>query len=60
VIGAEAWPECLNPVTTCANTLWYARTVGSALLPGVWVSTADQRFEITPLVASEPTVEVLP
>jgi hypothetical protein len=59
VIGAEAWPECLNPVTSCANSLWYPRTVEAALLPAVWTPTADQRFEITPLVVAEPTVAVL-
>jgi len=23
VIGAEQWPDCLNPVTDCANSSWY-------------------------------------
>ena len=23
VIGAEQWPECLNPITECANSSWY-------------------------------------
>ncbi len=25
-IGAEQWPECLNPITECANSSWYVWT----------------------------------
>ena len=28
VIGAEQWPECLNPVTECANSSWMRLDVG--------------------------------
>ncbi len=59
VIGAEQWPECLNPVTECANSSWYVWTVSFPSTPGLWDTTNDGLFEITPIVASEPVVEVL-
>ena len=59
VIGAEQWPECLNPITECANSSWYQWTVGFVLAPGVWDTTNDFTFETTALVTEEPTVEIL-
>ena len=34
IIGAEQWPECLNPVTECANSSWYVWTTAFQVLPG--------------------------
>ena len=59
VLGAEQWPECLNPVTECANSSWMVWTTAFPVLPSVWDTTNDGNFEITNLVASEPVVEVL-
>ena len=33
VIGAEQWPECLNPITECANSSWYVWTTAFKVLP---------------------------
>jgi peptide/nickel transport system substrate-binding protein len=57
LIGAEQWPDCVNPVTECANSSWEFWTANVPLLPGVWDTTADG-YAITPLVTEEPTVEV--
>jgi peptide/nickel transport system substrate-binding protein len=59
IIGAEQWPECLNPVTECSNSSWMVWTVSFPLLPGLWDTTNDGLFETTELVVGEPTVEVL-
>ena len=59
VIGAEQWPECLNPITECANSSWYVWTVSFAVMPGLWDTTNGQEFVATDLLASEPVVEVL-
>jgi peptide/nickel transport system substrate-binding protein len=59
VIGGEQWPECLNPITNCANSSWYVWTVSFPLLPGVWDTTNDQKFAITNLVTGEPTVKAV-
>lgn len=57
VIGAEQWPECLNPITECANSSWYAWTVGNLLSPGAFRTTNDGKYEVTELLKSEPKVE---
>jgi ABC-type transport system substrate-binding protein len=59
VVGAEQWPECLNPVTECANSSWYAWTISFPIQPGIWDTTDDQQFTITELVTAEPVVEIL-
>lgn len=58
VLGAEQWPECLNPMTECANSSWAVWTVAFQLLPAVFDTTADGNYEITDLVTKEPTVEL--
>jgi ABC-type transport system substrate-binding protein len=58
VIGAEQWPECLNPLTECSNSSWYAWTVSQAVMPGLWDPTDSQEFEPSALLVGE-SVEVL-
>jgi ABC-type transport system substrate-binding protein len=59
ILGAEQYPGCLNPVTECANSSWYVWTAETQALPGIWRTTNDSEYEVTPLVAGEPVVEVL-
>ena len=59
ILGAEQWPECLNPVTECANSSWMVWTTAFPVLPNVWDTTNGGTFEITNLVSGEPLVEVL-
>ena len=59
ILGAEQWPECLNPVTECANSSWMVWTTAFPVLPNVWDTTNGGTFEITNLVSGEPVVEVL-
>ena len=59
ILGAEQWPECLNPFTECANSSWMVWTTAFPVLPNVWDTTNGGTFEITNLVAGEPTVEIL-
>ncbi len=40
-IGAEQWPDCINPVTECANSSWMVWTAQFPILPSVWDTTAD-------------------
>jgi hypothetical protein len=56
-IGAEQWPDCINPSTECANSSWMFWISASQVLPSVWDTSADG-YEITPLVTEEPTVQV--
>ena len=59
IIGAEQWPECLNPVTECANSSWMVWTTAFPVLPNVWDTTNDGQLQITNLVTAEPVVEIL-
>ena len=59
VIGAEQWPGCLNLLTECSNSSWYQWTIGFPLSMGVYDTTNDGDYKLTPLMASEPVVEVL-
>ncbi|HLF59843.1 MAG TPA: ABC transporter substrate-binding protein [Acidimicrobiia bacterium] len=58
IIGAEQWPECVNPVTECANSSWMVWTTAFPVLPGVWDTTADGGTVLTNLMAGEPVVTV--
>ncbi len=58
VIGAEQWPECLNPITECANSSWYVWTTAFSVMPAIWDTTSDGSFAPTNLVTEEPVVEV--
>ncbi len=59
IVGAEQWPECLNPITECANSSWYFWTTAFKVLPGVWNTTSEGTYEPSALVTGEPVVEVL-
>lgn len=58
IIGAEQWPDCLNPVTECASSSWYVWTTLFAVAPNVWDTTADGKYVPTDLVTGEPTLDV--
>ncbi len=59
VIGAEQWPECLNPITECANSSWYVWSVAFPVMPAIWDTTDAQTYEMSDLVTGAPVVEVL-
>ena len=40
-IGAEQWPDCINPATECNNSSWMVWTTVVPFLPAVWDTTAD-------------------
>jgi hypothetical protein len=56
VIGAEQWPECLNPVTECANSSWMVWTSTNQVMPGAFATTNDGAYVITNLLKGEPKV----
>jgi peptide/nickel transport system substrate-binding protein len=58
IVGAEQWPECLNPITECANSSWMVWTAAFPVLPGVYDTTAQGDFVVTNLMASDPVVTV--
>ena len=57
-VGAEQWPDCLNPITECANSSWLVWLSTFPLLPAVWDTTATGEYKLTDLVAGEPDVKI--
>jgi peptide/nickel transport system substrate-binding protein len=58
VIGAEQWPECLNPITECANSSWLVWVSSFQALPTLWDATAEGDWEPSAVLAGEPEVSV--
>ena len=56
-IGAEQWPECINPITQCANSSWKLWTTQTPTMAGPWKTTNDGNYEATSLLAEEPTLD---
>jgi peptide/nickel transport system substrate-binding protein len=59
VIGAEQWPECLNPITECANSSWMVWTTAFPVSPGAFSTTNDGKYVVSNLLTGEPVVAVL-
>jgi peptide/nickel transport system substrate-binding protein len=57
-MGAEQWPDCLNPITECANSSWLVWLSTFPVLPAVWDTTADGTYKTTDLVVGEPEVKI--
>ena len=57
-IGAEQWPDCINPITDCANSSWAVWLASFAALPALWDPTNDGGYAPTALLASEPVAQV--
>ena len=53
----EQWPECLNPVTSCANSTWMIWSVVTHLVPSLMELDADNAYRPSPTLLEEPTVE---
>jgi peptide/nickel transport system substrate-binding protein len=58
VLGAEQWPECLNPITECANSSWMVWTTSFQVLPGAYTTTNDSTYVVTNLLTGEATVKI--
>jgi peptide/nickel transport system substrate-binding protein len=57
VFAAEQWPECINPVTSCANSSWLTWTVLVHVLPRLMELTPEGTYQASPLLADAPTLE---
>jgi peptide/nickel transport system substrate-binding protein len=58
VIGAEQWPDCLNPITGCANSSWYVWTTAFKVLPSTFNTTAKGTYEPSQLVTGDPEISL--
>ncbi len=57
VLGAEQFPDCLNPVDSCANASWLGWAITQHILPKAMTITNEGTFEATSLLTEAPTLE---
>jgi peptide/nickel transport system substrate-binding protein len=60
VFGAEQWPDCINPITQCANSSWLQWLVPIHVLPRLMELDAKNTFVPSPLLTGDPTVTAGP
>jgi peptide/nickel transport system substrate-binding protein len=53
-LGAEQFPECLNPITACANSSWMHWAVDEHVLPRLMELTPEGEYVPSPLLDGEP------
>ena len=57
ILAVEQWPECLNPVTSCANASWLIWSVTTHVLPSLMELDARNAYRASPTLLEEPTIE---
>ncbi|NNE11324.1 MAG: peptide ABC transporter substrate-binding protein [Ilumatobacter sp.] len=57
VFAAEQWPECLNPVTSCANASWLVWSVQAHVLPRLMELDVDGNYRASPVIEEAPSLE---
>lgn len=57
VFAAEQWPQCVNPVTSCANSSWLTWSVLTHVLPRLMELTPGGTYQASPLLAEAPTLD---
>ena len=57
VLAVEQWPECLNPLTSCANATWLIWSVLVHVLPGLMEFDINNNIGASPVLAEAPTVD---
>ena len=56
VLAVEQWPECVNPVTSCANATWTIWSVLIHYLPRLMELDPTNTYVASSLLVEEPTV----
>lgn len=56
LLAAEQWPDCLNPITQCANASWMHWAVANHVLPRLMELDEEGNFRPSPVLAGEPTL----
>jgi peptide/nickel transport system substrate-binding protein len=57
VFGAEQWPECINPITSCSSATWTWYSVLEYVLPYAMVLDNTGNFVASPLLTEAPTLD---
>jgi len=56
VLGAEQWPDCLNPITQCSNSSWMHWVGPEHVLPKLVYIDAKGNFKASPLLEELPSL----
>lgn len=56
VLGAEQFPECINPVTQCANSSWMHWATVQYALPKLMTLAPDGSYIPSPLLDGDPVL----
>jgi peptide/nickel transport system substrate-binding protein len=57
VFGAEQWPECINPITSCSAATWTHYTVLQHVLPRAMQLDSGGNVVASPLLVEAPTLD---
>ena len=57
VLAVEQWPECLNPLTSCANAAWLSWSVLVHILPRLMEFDVNNNIGASPVLLEAPTVD---
>ena len=57
VLAVEQWPECLNPLTSCANASWLIWSVLVHVLPPLMEFDEQNSLRASPVLVEAPTVD---
>lgn len=57
VFAAEQWPDCLNPITSCANASWLVWSVTAHVLPRLMELDVDGNHQASPVIVEAPSLE---
>jgi peptide/nickel transport system substrate-binding protein len=55
VFAAEQWPECLSPITSCANASWLPWTAWEHVMPRLMEADPKGNFVASDLLVEAPT-----
>ena len=57
VVGAEQWPECVNPINECSSATWTWYSVLENVLGYAMVLDLNGNFVASPLLSEAPTLD---
>ncbi len=57
VIAAEQWPECLNPITSCANASWLVWVGWMHVMPRLMEVDTKGNYVASDLLVEAPTLD---
>jgi peptide/nickel transport system substrate-binding protein len=57
VFGAEQWPQCLNPITSCSFASWYYYSVAYYVFPRAMIWNLQGQAVASPLLTEAPSLD---